>query len=70
MISNPHLLYVILAVGGLLVALYATGNLSNTSNVVVLMLFGLLALALVVGMEKPKFRIPKEPTEFVEVLAT
>ncbi len=59
MIDHTHLLYVTLAIGAILVILYATGNLNNTSNVVVVMLFAITTLALVLAMERPKtVRVP------------
>ncbi len=59
MIDHTHLLYVVLAIGAILVILYTTGNLNNTSNVVVVMLFAITALALVLAMERPRtVRVP------------
>ncbi len=67
MLSHQHIFYAMLAVGALLVVLYATGNLSNTSNVVVVLLFALLILAMAVAFEKPAI-VPKG--EVVEAVAT
>lgn len=53
MIEHTHLLYVVLAIGAILVVLYTTGNLNNTSNVVVIMLFAITALAMVLALERP-----------------
>ncbi len=67
MLSHQHIFYAVLAVGALLVVLYATGNLSNTSNVVVILLFALLILAMAIAFERPTV-IPKG--EVIEAVAT
>lgn len=60
MLTHTHLFYAILSIGAILVVLYATGNLSNTSNVVVLLLFALTMLAMVMAFESPtSITIPK-----------
>jgi hypothetical protein len=53
MLSHQHIFYAILALGAILVVLYTTGNLSNTSNVVILLLFALTVLAMAVSFETP-----------------
>lgn len=65
MLSHQHLFYAILIIGALLVFLYTTGNLSNTSNVVVILLFALLMLAMAVAFDKPSI-LPRGFTEVVE----
>ncbi len=65
--SHQHLFYAILAVGAILVVLYATGNLSNTSNVVVILLFALLIMAMAIAFEHPSV-VPKG--EVIEAVAT
>ncbi len=65
MLAHTHLFYAILAVGAILVILYATGNLSNTSNVVVVLLFALLIMAMSIAFEHPAV-VPKGVTEIVQ----
>ncbi len=67
MLSHQHIFYAVLGIGAILVVLYATGNLSNTSNVVVVLLFALLILAMAVAFDRPSI-IPKG--EVVEAIAT
>ncbi len=67
MLSHQHIFYAILALGAILVVLYTTGNLSNTSNVVILLLFALTVVAMAVAFETPTaIKIPKG--EFAETI--
>jgi hypothetical protein len=61
MLSHEHLFYGILALGGILVVLYTTGNLSNTSNVVILLLFAITILSIAVAFDTPKV-VPVTPS--------
>ncbi len=65
MLSHQHIFYAVLAVGALLVVLYTTGNLSNTSNVVIILLFALLVLAMAIAFERPGVPIKGEVVEAV-----
>ncbi len=66
MLSHTHLFYAVLAIGAILVALYATGNLANTSNVVVVLLFALLIMAMAIAFETPAIPVKGEVTEVVQ----